>query len=514
MSDTFDKKRIVKNSSALYIRMMFTMILNLLTTRFVLSALGVEDMGIYGVVGSIVGMFTFLANGLYSAVQRFITFEMGKAEGDVSKVFSTCSNMLYLVALVLLVLLELGGNVMLAFFVNIPEKYDVVSQWVLQFSILTCIINICTTSYNSLIMAKERMTVWAFITAFQVVLNCAFALGLTKLITDDRLLLYAIGCMSIQFLILFIYFLYCKRYIREVRYSLAIDRQLAKEISQFAGANVVSSLLQMVTSQGLVLIINWTFGVAVNAVFNIAMQVKNSVQSFGMNIFKAVMPQITKTYASGEIERHKKLVYSGSKMGVFMILLVLIPFIIRSQYIMQLWLGTVPMYATAFASALIFQSLIYAGFEPFRAAVFATGRVSKFLIYSEVFNLVLLPVSYLGATLASTPIPFVIIIALWQFVFCGYMVFLGTRVSVFSVRELTKKVMLPCFLVMTLSFLTSYGIAMCIPNNFIGLIAVCIVSSILIFVFIFLLGLSKEEMNIVKKGYETIRMRLRSKRSF
>ena len=55
--------------------MLFTMWLNLYATRLVLNNLGVEDMGVYGVVGSIVGMFTIFTSGITSAVQRFLTYE-------------------------------------------------------------------------------------------------------------------------------------------------------------------------------------------------------------------------------------------------------------------------------------------------------------------------------------------------------------------------------------------------------------------------------------------------------
>lgn len=171
MSETFSKNRIIKNSATLYVRMMFTMVLNLLTTRFVLAALGVEDMGVYGVVGSVVGIFTVFVSGLLSAAQRFITFELGKPNGDVCKVFNTSVNLILLLSLGLLIVMEIGGWLMVEYGLNIPKGRVTAAHYVLQFSILTCILNLNTTVYNALIVAHERMSAWAIISIIQVLFN-------------------------------------------------------------------------------------------------------------------------------------------------------------------------------------------------------------------------------------------------------------------------------------------------------------------------------------------------------
>ena len=168
MSDNFNKKRLIKNSTTLYIRMMFTMVLNLLTTRFVLSNLGVEDMGVFSVVGSIVNMFAIFISGLLSAAQRFITFEMGKKDGNIALVFSTCSNIILAVSVLLFLLLEIGGLWMLNCNVNLPEQSKNAAKWVLQFSIFTCLLNLNSTCYNAILIAHEKMNIWAFISTLQV----------------------------------------------------------------------------------------------------------------------------------------------------------------------------------------------------------------------------------------------------------------------------------------------------------------------------------------------------------
>lgn len=511
MSETFSKNRIIKNSATLYVRMMFTMVLNLLTTRFVLTALGVEDMGVYGVVGSIVSMFTVFVSGLLSAAQRFITYELGKSDGDVRKVFNTSVNLILLLSLALLVVMEIGGWLMVEYGLNIPENRVAAAYWVLQFSILTCILNLNTTVYSALIIAHERMTAWAVISIIQVVFTCSAAYSLTQFAENDRLVWYAALAFAVQIVIQALYMSYCKHHFPETKYQRHIDKPLVREMARFAGASTFSGILQMIIAQGLTLIVNWTYGVAVNAVYNIGMQVKNAVMSFGLNVQKSVSPQITKTYASGEYERHCKLVYTGSKLGMYMTMFFLIPFCLRSHFILELWLGQVPNYTSAFTVGFVFQSLLYAGFEPFRTAVLATGRIGRFFIYSELVHLLVLPLAYFIGRLYANPTAIVVVIVFMEFVYCGAMVWLGTRVSKIRVRSMLAKVVTPVTSVLTLSFAINYVLSQFIPQGVGGLAIVILINFLVTAITVFSIGLSSQErtmvISVVKAFINKIRKR-------
>lgn len=477
--------------------MLFTMVLNLLTTRFVLAALGVEDMGVYGVVGSIVSMFTVFVSGLLSATQRFITFELGKPNGDVSKVFNTSINLILLLSVGLFIIMEFGGMLMVEYGLNIPQQRIMAAHWVLQFSILTCILSLNTTVYNALVIAHERMGAWAAISIVQVVFNCFAAYSLGHFAEINRLIIYAIFTFFIQLVVQVLYVFYCRVKFSNIKYKRHIDKRLVREMAKFAGASSASGILQMVISQGLVLVINWTYGVAVNAVYNIGLQVKNAVLSFGLNINKAVQPQITKTYASGEFERHEKLVYSGSKMGAYMIMFILFPFCFHSHIIMKLWLGNVPPYASEFAVAFVFQSLLYASFEPFRAAVLATGNVGKFFIYSEIIHLVVLPLAYWTGTVNDTPVTLVIVIVVWEFVYCASMVWLGSRVSKIKVKGLLKIVLFPCFVVGTISLLVYYVLKNLMGENILSFVIQTVIGSFCLCLIILFCGTNRQEKGIL-----------------
>ena len=282
-------------------------------------------------------------------------------------------------------------------------------------------------------------------------------------------------------------------------------------MAKFAGASTFSGVLQMAIAQGLVLIVNWTYGVAVNAVYNIGMQIKNAVLSFGLNVQKSVSPQIMKTYAAGEYDRHCKLVYTGSKLGIYMTMLIFIPFCLRSHYILELWLGQVPNYTSAFTVGFVFQSLLYAGFEPFRTAVLATGRVGRFFIYSELVHLLVLPLAYFIGRLYANPTAIVVVIVFMEFVYCGAMVWFGTRVSKIRVRPMLAKVVTPVTSVLTLSFAINYALSQFIPQGVGGLAIVILISFLVTAITVFSIGLSSQErtmvISVVKAFINKIRKR-------
>ena len=473
MSDNFNKNRLAKNTILLYVRMLFTMWLNLYTTRLTLANLGVEDMGIYGVVGSIVSMFAVFSSGMGNAVQRFLTYEIGRDNGDPNKVFCSCLNVIFLLSGIIFILLEAGGLWFLHTKINIPAESMDAAQWVFQISVLTSIVNI-----------------------LQVILTCASAYCLSYFPTG-RLLIYAILMATISILIRIAYQIYCHRKFPEVHYHMLIDKNQIMQIGKFAGISSASGALQVLSSQGFILVINLTFGVAINAVYTISMQLKNSVLSFAQNLQRAIAPQITKTYANGELDIHKKLVYAGSKFQVFLIFFIMIPFLFQTEYIMQLWLGNVPPYAVTYAQCTIFLSLTYASFETIRTAVYATGNITKFMIWPEAIYLLVLPISYYTGIITNNPNDLIIAMVLYEIFVCTIRVWIASKVSIIKINELLKKVIKPCFCVAVAALFICKIITLFIPQTIWGLISILCLNSISLSLIIIVIGLSKQEKNMI-----------------
>ena len=482
----------------LYLRMLFTMWLNLYTTRLTLANLGVEDMGVYGVVGSIVSMFSVFSGGITTAVQRFLTYEIGRSGGNPSRVFCSCLNVIFILSVVILILLEVGGVWFLNNKVNIPAGSMDAAQWVFQLSVLTCLVSIVSIPYNALIIAHEKMDAFAAISILQVVLTCASAYCLSYF-SDNRLIVYAILMAVISLLVRLTYQIYCHYKFEEACYHFVIDKILIKDISKFAGVSSLAGILQVLSSQGLVLVINLTFGVAINAVYAISLQLKNSILSFAQNIQRAIAPQITKTFANGEIAAHKKLVYAGSKFQVFLIYFIMIPFLFRTEYIMQLWLGNVPPYTVTYVQCTVFLSLTYASFETIRTAVYATGNITRFMILPEAIYLLVLPISYWAGVVTNNPSSLIISMVVYEILVCAIRVWIASKVSVIRIREILNKVICPCFFVALFSILLCYILSTVMPSTLLGLVWLVVSNSIGLCIIILLLGLSKSEKAVVRK---------------
>lgn len=505
MNSNFNKNRIAKNTILLYMRMVFTIFINLYATRLTLQNLGVEDLGIYGVVGSLVTFCTILNNGLLSAIQRFIAFETGRKDGNVNRVFCSSLNIILIMSLVTIILVETIGIWVLYHYLNIPPEKLSVAFWVLQFSLGVCVTTLLSIPYNALIIANEKMDVFAIISILQVIINCTCAYVLS-LLCGSRLFYYALLMMSGSVFIWFLYQRYCTNHFKEAHYHFGIDKDSIKQIATFAGVTSFAGIMQVASIQGLVFIMNIYFGVAVNAVYTIANQVKQSLISFSYNIYKAISPQITKTYANKEYEHYTQLVYSGSKAEVLMNYFVMIPLLFKAKYILSLWLGEVPDYLVDFTRIILFSNLAYASIAPFYDAVFATNKIAKFQIIPEIVYVLVLPLCYLLNAVFKNPIYMMLSIVAFDILICAIRMWISCEVTILGKSETFKKVVVPSVVVGFISCAVCYVITFLFPDeNLISLLVILLLNSIFLIAVIFLIGLNKNEkflvLQIAKKMY-------------
>ena len=494
MSEVLNKRLVVKNSALLYVRMLFTMWINLYATRLTLQNLGVEEMGVYGVVGSIVSLTGALASGITNAVQRFLTFELGRNDGEPNAVFCTSLNFIFILCGLTLLVLEVGGLLMLYHKVKIPATSMNAAFWVFQFSVFTCLVNLISIPYSALIVAHERMGAFAGISILQVVLNCVAAYSIS-FFADDRLIWYGGFLAGVGLFVRVVYQVYCHQYFAESRYRFALRKDLLRGLGKFAGISTLSGILYVVTSEGLVLIINMTFGAALNAVYVIALQLKNSILSFALNVYRAIAPQITKTYASGEFEDHKTLVYMGSKMAVYMLYLVFFPFLFQANYIMHLWLGQVPPYTVEFAQAMAFVSLTYSAFEPIRGAVMATNHIAKFMLIPDGVSLFGLPIAYICAKIGGSPTILVYVVLAMEILACVLRVYYGVQVSIIKVREVLRRIVIPICLVGSVQCGVWYAFLSRFSPTLKHLVFTILLNGITMLIAVYVVGMTQSERN-------------------
>ena len=395
MNQPSNNKRIAKNTLLLYVRMLFGMLVSLYTSRVILQTLGVEDYGVYNVVGGVISMFTFLNSAMSSATSRYITFEIGKDNIEqLKKVFSTS---LQIHAVIALLIVILGETVGLWFLMNelvIPDARMDAAMWVYQCSIVSCVVGIMSVPYNADIIAHEKMSAFAYISVLEIILKLAIVYLLVVL-PFDKLKVYAVLVLMVGLLIRYIYTRYCHKHFEESHYIHRIDKTLIKEMSSFAGWSFWGNLSFVLYSQGLNMMLNIFFGPVVNAARGIATQIQGVVQQFVANFQIALNPQITKTYASGELDKMHSLMFRSARFSFMLLFFLSLPIMLETNYILTLWLGIVPENTVIFARIIIAISLIYTIANPCVIANQATGKVKVYQAVVGGLLLLILPISYI-----------------------------------------------------------------------------------------------------------------------
>lgn len=378
----------------LYIRMLLSMVVSLYTSRVVLNTLGVEDYGIYNVVGGVVVLFSFLNNAMASATQRFLNFELGRQNLlEVKRVFSMSMTAHIFIALFVLLLSETIGLWFFSTQLNLPQNRIGAAGWVYQMSIFTCCFSILRIPYNASVIAYEKMSFFAYVSVLEGLLKLAIVY-LLVLWNIDKLILYAILTLVVTIITNVIYQVYCKLKFEICSYFIFWDSLLFKKIISFSGWSLFGSLANMSAQQGVNFLLNVFYGVTVNAAVGIANQVSSAVYGFISNFQTAFNPQIVKSYAAGEKEYFFNLIFQTSKYSYFLLFMLSLPVLICTSFVLEIWLGIVPEYAVDFTRLMILFFLCDAISAPLWISVQATGKIRNYQILMASIIMLNFPLSF------------------------------------------------------------------------------------------------------------------------
>lgn len=381
-----DNRQIAKNSLFLYIRTAITMIISLYSSRVILKELGVENYGIYNIVGGVVVLLSSLSGTLAGATQRYITFAIGKNDNDyLRRIFSTSLRIHFYLALGIMIIAETAGIWFIDNKINIPEGRLLAAGIVFQFSVLGFIFNTITLPYESAVIAKEQFKFYAMIDVCRVVLRLVLVLCIC-ILPYDTLIVY--GCIELM-MILFhrgMYIIFIKRNFKDIKYSKEKDKRLYSEMLRFTGWNFMGTVSSVFYTQGSSIMMNLYYGVLLNAAMGISNQVRGTVNTFITNFTMAVNPQITKSYAKNDFIRTNDLMFLGSKISASLLFIVGLPIIFNLDYILDLWLVEVPEYASEFVLLSLLALLIGAFTIPFNCLMFATGNIKYYQISCVIIN--------------------------------------------------------------------------------------------------------------------------------
>lgn len=500
-----NNKRIAKNTLLLYVRMLFTMAVSLFTSRVILNTLGVEDYGINNVVGGIVTMFSVLSGSLSSSISRFITFELGKGNIERLKtIFSTGVNIQLGMSVLIIIIAEAVGIWFLNTKMNIPTDRMVAANWVFQCAILTFVLNLLSVPYNAAIIAHEKMSAFAYISVVEVSLKLIIVYML-MISPFDRLETYAVLLLLVGAVIRFIYGYYCKRHFEECTYHFVFDKPVLKEMTGFAGWNFLGNGAYMLNTQGVNILMNLYLGVAVNAARGIATQVDAALKQFVNNFTTAVNPQITKSYAQGDLDYMHKLVCRSAKFSAFLMMFFAVPIILETNTILTIWLKTVPDYAVIFLQWIIISSFMDTVLaNSLVTSMFATGKIKRYQIIVTTVGCLVFPLSWIAFKLGFEPqVGYILYFIIYTILLFVRLYLLKDMVKL-PVMMYIREVLYKLAPVIVVGFAIPGILILTMDAGWLRLILVCLLSVLVTAASEYFIGLSNKEKDFVAEKIKLV----------
>ncbi len=491
--------RILKNTAFLYLKMGITVLVSLWTTRVILEALGHSDFGIYNVVGGALSFLGFINSCMAGATQRFMSYEEGAGNIQSQKKIFNVSVIIHLfISIISAVLMLSVGYFIFRDFLQIPEDRLYASAVVYCSLIISMIFTVMNVPYDAVLNAHENMRYFAIIGILESLLKlvvaymCSYSYG-------DRLILYGLLMAAIPIITFVIMRMYCHSQYAECEICISqyFDKLKMKEMFSYAGWSFLSSSSSLMTMQGISLVLNYFFGVLVNAAQGIGTQISGQLMAFSNSLLKALNPVIVKSEGAGQRERMRMLLCSGSKLSFMIYAVLAIPFIVECDYVLTLWLKHPPVYAGSITKLILIRIIISRISAPFSTAIGATGKIKSYSKICSLLWISIIPTSVILYLIGFpvTTIYYVLIVDTVLFLFV-YMYFAKKLIGL-ECLFFVKEVLLPCTIVILISFSASYSMYFLFLEGFRRFVLVFIFGVITFTLSSYILCLNKNEKQIV-----------------
>ncbi len=501
-------KRIAKNTAMLYVRMLLVMGVSFFMTRILLKELGVEDFGIYNIVGGVVAMFASLRGVFASATQRFLNFEMGrKNEEALNRIFNKSLLIHLILALLLLVFAETIG----LWFVNSklvinPDRLSSANM-VYQFSVFTALVMLLTIPFDAVIIANEKMAIYAYLSILDVLLKIGIILMLTYT-EGNALVLYSFSVLLVSLIIRFLSSWYCRRNFRECKFKMVWDTGLFKEMGSFAGWNFLGNTAFVLANEGTNILLNFFGGVPINAARAIAYQVRSVSTQFTSTMMMAINPQIIKQYAEKKFKPAIDLVFFSSKISFFLLFTITLPVLVYADLFLNLWLKNVPEHTIIFVRLILIFVLIRVFHDPLDTLFKATGKIKKYQLIDTGILLINLPLSYVLLTFGFDFAIIFVVMIIVETINLVCLLFLANKITNFSIKSYLKNVVMPCILIVLSTLPLIYYLLMISTT-----LSITVLSIVVIIIFIVCLfwgiGLNTLERNKARNSLEKLIKRIK-----
>lgn len=480
----------------LYFRHIVIMLVTLYTVRIVLTTLGVEDYGIYTVVGGVVAMFSFFNSTMASASQRFFSYALGLGDAErLRRTFATNWIVYSLIAVLALLLLETVGLWFIHYHLVLPSGRIEVALWVYHFSVLSFLCSIMTTPFMAMIIAHEDMNIYAYVAILEAILKVVVVLLLIN-ISSDKLQLYGILTFLSTFFVSSVYFIVCKRKYSECKFRLILDKAIFREISSYTGWSIFGSISVVIRNQAVTILLNQMFNPIVVAARAISVQVSNNVNVFSNNFNTGLYPPIIKSYATNDKERMLSLIFNGSKMTYFFMYVFTLPLLLKMPYILDFWLKEPPDGAVIFTQLALVDALITSVSLPLMTAVRATGKIKMYELSLGSILIASFFISWLVLHLGAEAYVVMVIAIVATSLMFVFRLFLLRKILKFPVLKYMTKVIVPLIVISFISFFFSFIISSFMPDKFIYICVFIFLSLIITSVNMFFIGLNKYERKV------------------
>lgn len=494
-----NNKRIAKNTIVLYVRMIFVLLVALYTSRVLLDVLGVEDYGVYNVVGGVVTMLGFFNGAMVSSTQRFFSFAIGQE--DIEQLNRNYSTILLIqggLALLVILLAETVGLWFVRTYLVIPPERMNAALWVYHFAVFSFVLSMLQVPFTALIITHERMNVYALISIGDVALKLLLVLILPYL-PFDKLISYAVLLFCVALITCSAYVLYCKVRLRYVRVIKRFDRNLFRVLLSYMGWNLWGNSAAVIMGQGINILLNIFFGPAVNAARAIAYQVQGALNQLVTNFQLALNPPIVKSYARGEMDYMHRLIISGSKLSFFLLFLFAVPVGLETPLLLSIWLKEVPMHTVLFTNLILIVGCIDSLSGTLMTAAQASGRIKKYQMFVGLLLILNLPVSYAVLKLGGSPESTMVVAVFISLIALFVRLWIISPLVQLSVSTYCRQALVPVILTSISSIAVGYGVRRLVgADDLLRGLLVMLLSFIISATFVYLLGLSQHERQIVR----------------
>lgn len=494
-----NNKRIAQNTLFLYFRQILVMAVSLYTVRVVFMALGMVDYGIYNVVGGFVAMFNILSGSLSIAISRFITYEMGQTDTNMKRLQRIFSSALIIQAgmgILISLLLSTCGVWFLEYKMVIPPQRLGAAVYILFFSAISFFISLLCVPFTALIIANEQMKAFAYISIVEAILKLIVAFLLVKL-SFDKLVLYGFCMVIVSLIVGLFYAFYCKRHFKECCFTLSYDRNLLLRMFTFAGWAFLGHGSFVVKEHGVNILLNMFCGPAVNAARGITTQVTAAVTLFVSNFMQAINPQITKSFSSGDLSNMHGLIFSSSRFSFYLLLLLSLPLMKNIDYILSLWLVSVPEHAGTFIQLLLVFCLMDCLVTPLMTGLLAEGNIRKYEIALVLLNSVNVVFSYIALSNSIAPESVYIISILVEIAIIRVRIKLSNEAYGLPVRAYCVKVLSRAVAITTVAGVFTYFVSLPLKNAFANFIVMSVMIALVTAAAIYIMGLNNKEKRFI-----------------